>query len=123
MTVTLPVRNRNEGNVAAATADSRAAQHRLELAGLVVRQEVASAFVQRAAAERSLRLYGEGVRSIGGRNLEVVRQTYTLGRSTLLEVIAEQRRYIEIEAVYTEALKHVYDAGVEIERAVGTAAR
>jgi len=123
MTVTLPVRNRNEGNVAAATADARAAEHRLTLAELGVRQEVASAFVQRAAAERSLRLYEEGVRAVAGRNLEVVRQTYTLGRSTLLEVIAEQRRYIEIETGYTEALKQVYDAGVEIERAVGTATR
>ena len=77
----------------------------MELAGLVVGLEVASAFVQRAAAERSLRLYEEGVRAVAARNLEVVRQTYALGRATLLEVIAEQRRYIEIEVGYTEALK------------------
>ena len=123
VTVTLPVRNRNEGNVAAATAETRAAQHRVELAGLVARQEVESAFVQHAAAERALRLYEEGVRTVAGRNLDVVRQTYTLGRSMLLEVIAEQRRYIEIETGYTEALRQVYDAGVEIERAVGATAR
>jgi outer membrane protein TolC len=89
----------------------------------VVRQEVESAFAQRAAADRSLRVYEQGVRAIARRNLDVVRETYTLGRSTLLEVIAEQRRYIEIEAAYTDALKQVYDAGVEIERAVGVAAR
>jgi cobalt-zinc-cadmium efflux system outer membrane protein len=123
VTVTLPVRNRNEGNVAAAAAEARGAQHRVELAGLVVRQEVESVFVQRAATERSLRLYETGVRSVAARNLEVVRETYRLGRSTLLEVIAEQRRFVEIETGYTEALKQVYDAGVEIERAVGAAAR
>lgn len=123
VSITLPVRNRNQGNVAAATAETRAAEHRLALAGLVARQEVEAAFAQRGAAERSLRLYEEGVRAVAGRNLEVVRETYTLGRSTLLEVIAEQRRYIEIETGYTDALKQVYDAGVEIERAVGTAAR
>ena len=51
----------------------------------------------------------------------MVRQSYELGRGTLLDVIAEQRRYIEIEMGYTEALKQVYDAAVEIERAVGAA--
>ena len=53
-------------------------------------------------------------------NLAVVRQTYTLGRATLLDVIAEHRRYIDVEAGYTEALKQAYDTVVDIERAVGT---
>jgi outer membrane protein, heavy metal efflux system len=38
----------------------------------------------------------------------------------LLDVIAEQRRYIDIEMGYTDALKQVYDAVVDMERAVGT---
>jgi cobalt-zinc-cadmium efflux system outer membrane protein len=62
----------------------------------------------------------QGVREIARQNLEVVRQTYTLGRVTVLDVIAEQRRYIDVETGYTEALKHVYDAVVDLERAVGT---
>jgi hypothetical protein len=37
----------------------------------------------------------------------------------VLDVVAEQRRYIEIENGYTEALKQLYDAAVELERAVG----
>jgi cobalt-zinc-cadmium efflux system outer membrane protein len=52
-----------------------------------------------------------------------VRKTYELGRTTRLDLIAEQRRYIDIETGYTEALKQAYDAMVEIERAVGTLAR
>ena len=36
-------------------------------------------------------------------------------------MIAEQRRYIDIEMGYTDALKQVYNAAVDIERAVGTA--
>jgi outer membrane protein TolC len=47
-------------------------------------------------------------------------QTYTLGCATLLDVMAEQHRYINIETSYTEALKQAYDAVVDIERAVGT---
>ena len=38
---------------------------------------------------------------------------------SMLDVITEQRRLIGVENGYTEALKHVYDAPVEIERAVG----
>jgi cobalt-zinc-cadmium efflux system outer membrane protein len=52
-----------------------------------------------------------------------MRQAYDLGRTSLLDVITEQRRYIDIEMGYTEALKQVYDAAVNIERAVGTPAR
>jgi outer membrane protein TolC len=60
---------------------------------------------------------------VARQNLDVVRQSYELGRGSLLDVIAEQRRYIEIEMSYTDVLKQVYTAAVEIERAVGTPAR
>jgi len=119
----LPVRNRNEGNIAAAMAAARAAERRVEFAVLTVQQEVAAAFTQYEAAQRSLQLYERGVRDVAGRNLEVVRRAYELGRGSLLDVIAEQRRYIEIENGYTDALKQVYDAAVDIERAVGVAGR
>jgi cobalt-zinc-cadmium efflux system outer membrane protein len=119
LTITLPVRNRNQGNVAAARAESVAADRRVELAGLVIRQEVESAFTQYTATQRSLEIYARGVREVARRNLDVVRRTYELGQASLLDVIAEQRRYIEIEMGYTEALKQVYTAAVEIERAIG----
>ncbi len=119
VTITLPVRNQNQGNVAAARADATAADRRLELATLITRQEVESAFAQHEAARRSLEIYARGVRDVARQNLDVVRKTYDLGRGSLLDVIAEQRRYIEIEMGYTEALKRLYNAVVEIERAVG----
>lgn len=123
VTIMLPVRNRNQGNIAAAEAAARAAERRLEFATLAVRQEVGAAFAQLQAATRSLEIYGRGVRDVARRNLDVVRQSYELGRGTLLDVIAEQRRYIDVENGYTDASKQVYDAAVEVERAVGMAAR
>jgi outer membrane protein TolC len=57
------------------------------------------------------------------KNLQVVRQTYELGRHPLLDVIAEQRRYIEVEMGHTDVLKHAYDAVVELERALAIAPR
>jgi cobalt-zinc-cadmium efflux system outer membrane protein len=119
VTVTLPVRNRNQGNIAAALAEVQAGGHRLEAATLIVRQEVAAAFTQREAAERALATYTRGVREVARQNLAVVRKAYELGRHPLLDVIAEQRRYIDIEMGYTDVLKQAYDAAVALERALG----
>jgi cobalt-zinc-cadmium efflux system outer membrane protein len=123
VSITLPVRNRNQGNIAAARAEADAADRRQEFLLLTVRQEVNSAFTQYDAARRSLEIFERGVRDVARRNLDVVRQTYELGRGSVLDVIAEQRRYIDIENGYTEALKQVYDASVDIERVIGTADR
>ena len=123
VSVTLPVRNQNQGNIAAAMASTTAAQRRLALVTLTIRQEVTAAFAQYEAAQRALDIYTQGVQEVAHQNLEVVRQTYALGRATLLDVIAEQRRYIDIETGYTETLKQTYDAVVDIERAVGTLER
>ena len=120
VSITLPVRNQNQGNIAAALASTTAAQRRLAFVTLTIRQEVTAAFTQYDAAQRALEIYTQGVQEVARQNLEVVRQTYTLGRATLLDVIAEQRRYIDVETGYTDALKQVYDAAVDIERAVGT---
>jgi cobalt-zinc-cadmium efflux system outer membrane protein len=123
VTVTLPVRNRNQGNIAAAFAETQAAERREAMAMLSVRQEVQAAFVEYEAATRALEMYALGVRDLARQNLEVIRKANQLGRTSLLEVIAEQRRYIDIEMGYTEALQHAYNAAVAMERAVGTAPR
>jgi len=123
VTIMLPVLNRNQGNIAAAEAGVRAAERRLEFATLTTQQEVEAAFAQHEAARRSLEIYERGVRDVARRNLGVVRQSYELGRGSLLDVIAEQRRFIDVETGYTDVLKQVYDAAVEVERAVGVSER
>src|SRR5256884_602303 len=120
VSIVLPVRTRNEGNVAAATAEARAAERRQEFMTLMIRQEVDAAFTQYEATQRALGVFEHGVRDVAARNLDVVRQAYGLGRGTLLDVIAEQRRYIEIENGYTDVLKQTYDAAVEVGRGVGS---
>jgi outer membrane protein TolC len=79
--------------------------------------------VQYEASTRALKMYALGVRVLARQNLEVIRKAHQLGRTSLLEVIAEQRRHIEIEMGYSEALQHAYNAVVAMERAVGTAPR
>jgi cobalt-zinc-cadmium efflux system outer membrane protein len=123
VTIMLPLRNRNQGNIAAAMAEATAAGRRLTFVTLTIRQEVTAAFTQYEAAQRALEIYTQGVRELARQNLEVVRKSYELGRASLLDLIAEQRRYIEVEMGFTESLKQAYDAVVDIERAVGTTER
>lgn len=72
---------------------------------------------RRAARE----IYRVGVRDQAAANLNVVRQTYELGSRTLLDHIAEQRRFIDIENGYIDALLEVYLARTEILRAANAA--
>jgi cobalt-zinc-cadmium efflux system outer membrane protein len=123
VTVMLPLRNRNQGNIVAAMAEATAAQRRLAFVTLTIRQEVTAAFSRYAAAQRALEIYAQGVRELARKNLAVVRQAYELGRLSLLELIAEQRRYIDVETDYTEVMKQAYDATVDIERAIGVSGR
>jgi cobalt-zinc-cadmium efflux system outer membrane protein len=115
--LTLPVRNKNQGNIEAAIAAAEAARNRREFNEIVVRNEVASAYARFERAQAALAVYRDNVRNQAQLNLDVVQQTYTLGQKTLIDYINEQRRYIDIETGYTDALKEYFNSLVEIERA------
>jgi cobalt-zinc-cadmium efflux system outer membrane protein len=116
--LSLPVRNRNQGAIAAAKLDAEAARSRREFGELTVKREVASAYARYNRALRAKEIYRIGVREQAAANLAVVRQTYDLGSKTLLDYIAEQRRYIDTESGYIDAQLEAYLSRVEILRAV-----
>jgi Cu(I)/Ag(I) efflux system membrane protein CusA/SilA len=116
----LPVRNKNQGAIEAAVADSAAAKSRREFAELTVRREVASAYAQYDRAVRAAEIFRLGARDPARANLDVVRQTYELGSKTLIDYIGEQRRFIELENDFIEAQLAVYNARVEIGRATAS---
>lgn len=120
VTLDLPVRNRNQGAITAAVAEKAAATQRREFAELTVQREVASALTRFQSAARAAEIYRVGVQGQTYANLDVIRQTYELGSKTLLDVIAEQRRFIETQNGYIEALVDTYQARVEIERATAS---
>jgi len=114
--VALPTRNKNQGNIEVAAAAIDAARLRREFAEKVARNEVAAAYTRFARARQAASIYKEKVLSNAAMNLDVIRQTYELGQKTVLDYIAEQRRYVEIETGFTDLLKEYFDALVEIER-------
>ena len=117
--VTVPLFNRQQGSVAAATAARDAAEARAEASRLNAASELAEAQVWREQAQRALSLYENGIRPLARRNLDTVRETYQLGRATVFDVLAEQRRYLETERAYTEALSDAYASHVSLGRARG----
>ncbi len=117
--LTLPLRNKNQGLIEAAAAAEDAARKRREFAELVVHNELAAAYTRLDRAQAALAVYHDRVRDSAMRNVDVLRQAYTLGQKTVLDYIAEQRRFIEVETGYTDLLKERLDALVEIERVAG----
>ena len=116
--INLPVRNRNQGTVEAAIFDQEAAKRRTEFGELTVRREVASAFARYNRAARSLSIFQNGVRDQANANLQVILQTYELGARSLLDYIAEERRFLGIENELVDAEFETYSAKIEIMRAI-----
>jgi len=117
--VMVPVGNRNQGAVAAARAERAEAEHVRDARALAAQSEVASAVARDERVRQALALYASDVRTLARQNLEVVRETYELGRVTLSDVLAEQRRYLDIEMGYTEALRMAFEARTALARALG----
>jgi cobalt-zinc-cadmium efflux system outer membrane protein len=99
-------------------ADLTAAKRRREYAELIVTREVAAALLQQSKAKESLDIY-VGVRDQARENLAVIRRVYELGRNQLLDVIAEQRRLIDIETGFVDAFNRYYQASVRVRLAAG----
>ena len=117
--INLPLFNRNQGAIAAAKANVKSAQSRIAAVDLALRHQVTQNLALYDGAQARVAVYRSGVHDQAARNLDVVRQTYSYGRIRLLDVIAEQRRYIDIETGYTDVLFDAYAAHVALEQAVG----
>lgn len=116
----LPMRNKNQGAIEAAVAEAEGAKRRREFLELTVRREVASAYAQYNSTARAAEIFRVGVKDQANANLDVVRQTYELGSKTLIDYLGEQRRFIDLQNGYIDALLDTYKARVEVERAVAS---
>jgi cobalt-zinc-cadmium efflux system outer membrane protein len=119
VSIVLPLRNRNQGNIEAAIARQNAARLTRESLERIVRQEVQTAFTRLAAAQQALGLFGSGVIGQSRENLKIVRGAYELGELRLLDVITEQRRLIEVQRAYADLLRDAHVAAIELDRSIG----
>lgn len=118
-TVTLPWRDRRQGDIAAATARTEAARHELDALRLTASAEIDAARIRVQNLEEALAIYAHGLRALAARNLDVVRQSYGLGRATLLDVLNETRRFLDVETGYTDVLVDTLQARSDLASAMG----
>jgi len=117
--LTIPLFNRNQGDVAAARAEQARATAAHEAARLSAQSEAASARALDRRAHEAAQLFSAEARDLARKNLEVVSQSYALGRVTVFDVLAEQRRFLEIELAYSDALRAAFDARTALLEAQG----
>jgi outer membrane protein, heavy metal efflux system len=117
--VTLPLFNRNQGDVATARAERTGAAAMQEATALSAQSEIAAARSLNQRAHEAVQLYAGDAQKLARQNLSVVRESYELGRTTIFEVLAEQKRYLDLERAYTETLRAAYEARTALNRALG----
>ena len=120
ISITLPVRNRNQGLIQAAIARTDAARLRRQFVEQVVTQEVRSTYSRYEAARRALAIFDQRVLDRSLNNLQIIRAAFTAGELRLFDVLNEQRRLTDTQRAYTDVLREYYISVVELERAVGT---
>jgi cobalt-zinc-cadmium efflux system outer membrane protein len=117
--VTVPLRNRNQGELAAARAEKSGAALTHEAARLTAETELAAARTRDDYARQAVTIYGSGAQGLARQNLAVVEQSFQLGRVTVFDVLTERRRYIDVERGYTDALRAAFEARTALNQAIG----
>jgi cobalt-zinc-cadmium efflux system outer membrane protein len=117
--LTMPLRNRNQGEVVSAQANRAGAAVRLEATQLTAQADIAAATIRDQRARDAVGILRYDARDLARQNLAVVTQTYELGRATVFDVLNEQRRFVDFERAYTAALREAYDARTALRRALG----
>jgi cobalt-zinc-cadmium efflux system outer membrane protein len=117
--VDLPWRNRQQGTIASAAAEGRAARAEVAALRLDAAGEMAAALARDTAALATVQRYRSGLVDLAAKNLDVVRERWSLGQGTLFDVIEEERRYLSLQVEYTTALRELCDARATVLRAWG----
>lgn len=119
VSVGIPVFNKNQGAKAEAAVAITQARTRREFLEAVVRSEVASAYARYEAARAALFTFEQGVIERSNENIKIIRAAYELGSFSITELIAEQRRFVDSQREYTEALSEQYRAVADLQSAIG----
>ncbi len=117
--VMIPLLNRNQGAVAAARAERAGATAARDAAVLQAQADLAAARIEDVSAREAVEQYRAGAQRLARQNLDVVAQTFELGSVTVFDVLAEQRRYLEVEKSYGDALRSAFEARTRLQVALG----
>jgi cobalt-zinc-cadmium efflux system outer membrane protein len=118
--VTIPVLNRNQGAKLEAQSSILQARSRREFIESLVRSEVASAYSRYQAAKDAVAIYEPGVIARSQQNIAAVRGAYEIGAFRITDLLVEQRRLVDFQREYTDALAERYRSLADLNAAIGT---
>lgn len=120
--VSIPVFNKNQGAKAEAAIAISQAQRRREFLEAIVRSDVQSAYARYEAARIAVNTFEQGVIPRSMQNIQRIRAAYQLGAFRVTDLIVEQRRLVDAQREFTEALTEQYRALADLQTALGTPA-
>lgn len=115
----LPLRNRNQGNIAAAAAEVSAARAELAAAQALVRAEVEAAARDYAIRRRQLAESLRPMRDQAAESARIAQAAYREGGWDLLRLLDAERLRLETELVYYRALAELRQSAAALETAMG----
>lgn len=118
--ISIPAFNRNQGITMEAEASLTQARRRREFVESLVRAEVAAAYGRYEAARAAAAIFGPGIIERSEQNVRAVRGAYEIGAFRISELLTEQRRLVDFQREYTEALAERFRALADLQAAMGT---
>jgi outer membrane protein TolC len=115
----IPLLNRNEGAIAASTAEIRMAQSELAAANALVEAEVRSAATEVTMRRRQVTETFRGLLDRAAESSRIARAAYREGGWDLLRLLDAERSRIELQVLYFRTLSEYHQSVVALETAMG----
>ncbi len=115
LAVQIPIFNRNQGNVAAATATLERAQLEKLRVALMLRQRAASTLDQYSTSRVMATQYRDEMLPRAKKAYSLMSQKYGLMLASYPRVIQSQRKLFELELDYVRLLENVWTTGIALQ--------
>ena len=116
--LTIPLWNRNRGEVATATAEHLRASAETRAARMEIETALQRASASYRGALAAVRLHQEGWTAVARRSLEIATFSFENGEASLLDVLDAQRSYLGVSLAEAEAWASLAFARTEVERLI-----
>lgn len=119
LSMPLPLFDRNQGNVLAASRRAEQARDLRNAAQLRLRSEVQQAHQQWRTAQGAIRSFEDGLLGAADQALESTTRGFQMGKFAFIDVLDAQRTLIDVRSRYLLALDEALAAWVRLERIYG----
>ena len=119
VSIGLSIFDRKQGSKAEASLSIEQANERKIFAEAVVKNEVTTLYQRIRSVDQALTTFRTIVLPHSEQNIETIKRVYELGEVTITDLIAEQRKLLQVNRDMTEALTEKYRAQADLFIALG----